>query len=180
MTGPQKSKRVTSHVSYKARSQPGCFLLFVTSSKNAPPQLEQNLNPAPWLIGLSTCLCLPPLPVSYLSTCWPPLSHTGLPVCFPEKPSLFPSLLLLFLPGMFCAALLTAGSLSFSFFLEAYPSRPLKQFSPGTLGPVLRGALTLGVSCLCSLSVSCMKPWAVSIRSSLHRQAQSSAWGRME
>lgn len=108
--------------------------------------------------------CLP-----YLSSpCPPPFSHTGPPVCFPEKPNLFPSCLLLVLPGMFCAALFLAGSLSSSFFLEAYPSLPIKQSSPGTLDLVLWDTFILRISHLCLWSVSSMKPRAVCIRSRPH------------
>lgn len=139
---PGKCKHVTCRTSYRARSQPGRFLLPVTAPKNTPSQLEQDLTPAPWLLGLPTCLLhvsptglLPghPLLITHQPH-WPP-------ICFPEKPGLFPSLSLLFLPGVFSAALLTAGSFSFSFFVEAYPSCPLKQSSPGTLDLSFRSLL---------------------------------------
>lgn len=91
----------------------------------------------------------------------PPLAHhpaAHWPVRFPDKPGLFPSLGLLFLPGMSSVAPSMAGSFSLSFFLEAYLSCPFKQSSPGALDYPVGHFYSGSLLHLCSLPVSPGKP----------------------
>lgn len=86
------TSQVRCSLQFTEHSRPGRFFILVASSKDAPPQLEQNANPAPWPQALGTRV-LPPspclLPAHPLHPCRPP-------VCSPEKPGLFPPLLLYF------------------------------------------------------------------------------------
>lgn len=111
LTGVQHTTVYTAHLG------PRRVLLLVTSSKILLLSWNKIQTLLPGFLPSAPSSCLPNPSLTTLQPRWPP-------GCFSEKRSLFPSLLLLFLPGMFSAVPLMSGSFLILSWNVTFSGRP--------------------------------------------------------